>query len=1730
MPKGTPGARDAKVIMGDCAKAPGVALGDFSDRAPIKLAAAKPHQKAPGGQTFQPLRPNPKDKRLGRLEVSDSGRCVVVGREKNENNSHLLTVIDCEDANTKAFYHNENGNIEAHDACLDIQRAGILWMAGCDGHAGKVFRHLDGQLYNPKTRQCVGLDGDAKNDGVRLKITGCESAVAFTFSKDSAPLAKVMGVRSSDLPSLGDMPFYLHEQGRNYVTGQVKFLGRLTDATVFKPAGATKSVLALMPHEIDLSELFPGFDKTVLAAGVVRNFVFMIALEGTDAKNIDVNTLPEQLRGTLKSSFGDSTHFSVPSGLSYFGNYIGENNRLAGFVKPLGISLGKHQMWGSLSPMFVVADHTSSAGRERLLKEKADALIKGQDFRLSLPSPKLPGLDPVLKLGQNAIAITQDRAPVLFSNAELKLPGKSIPLTGRIESVENGWAISGQSNISWDKPMGIPFINMENIGFKATLGKNKTVKFALTSTTELGGQKFNTENDLVITKKGIKDFNVGFKGEVPITRLPGIDKIPGVNELKLSDLRVGLHASTGTIEWQRLGLKGQAVLMEHKGAFTVLLKSDGLSVGKLLPAAPFPFNSINFPKTALFLSSKTLEKVMISELPKPAQALLTDLVASPKEKAPIYNGVGMIATLTPDNIPQPLRGLLVDDIGVFEQVDGPLRLVGAVENLFGSLPDLVLKANMPGFSLPKNQPLAKVVNFDKVGADFFLRAKLSAGGVFQAGVGGEMTVSVPEVGNPQNINELRMRGEVMGNVDIVSVAGSVKVAAFMDGRWDKPFGINENISIEDPAIVMGVDTEGSIEFGVGGNSYFRTQGGRDSIELKGDFLVNINFTSSIPLPKKLGIAFQANQVSIFNYLDMADSMFKGVLTGPMAHGLVEILPPPQRDIALFMRKEIAQNDTSLRSLLQIDKLPFPYMVYRDVELFFATPGAVIPGRGETLDTVGAVVAGEAELHMQGHVHKLGETENRITLKDGLNLRTEIADHEFGPVALTDSKFHAVASLTEEPKLEFKSKARLFGSTSDVDIKIKPTLTTIRSEQNFGDLLQFDFNAFAGTESLTDLNDLANADFRISSELSSDPGEWIRTTGVSEVQKIFDSLNHLNRKAEEDLTHALNEVNKLNDTIEAMRNQVRTERRDSTKKLSDAQAEVRTLQNRINSLHSWIGQEKSYIENNCQKWIGPIFDVIGSGICAAGPLAKITGYGTELAALEVAKETADKVLEAIKQGHDFLPIDMDPRVTGPMAARDVALVALDTAKLAAKGATAFNSLVKDEIAKLQTPDIFALETSKVRGSLREAIGGEPVIVELAYRSLGTSYKERMALSMTDPDFNLRQMTTFAFGLAIKPFLDSARQVGVIPHFILDGVEQEYMKQRAQLDAAFQNAANTNGVDLDSDVVSASISNQILNQREARQAAEVAERERLMNTQIVSLGNRTQRGLEALEKFGDGATLLSIRTHAEDWDRPYDLCFESTTETNHRGANKVIFNVCEDKPSQIFVMSEDGLVHDIAGRCLDFQEEGKVWLYDCTGHPDMHWTINDNQLYNPNKGQCLRAAGAPIKPGMWAEVDRCQYRSAKVVDVRERIKFINWRLSEYGSQARMLEIKTQTSSSIPLELCITRAQARAEDPNYERVDFRRCDYSFQQTFILTADGEIRDHSRNCMGFYDQDLRLGLTSCSGHPNQKWQLRDGQLYNPHRQECVRAYGHPIKEMGDAEADPCSRFSALANDIMIRY
>ena len=936
----------------------------------------------------------------------------------------------------------------------------------------------------------------------RLQKKGSKDTLVLEATFPENPTVK--DIIAYSRPGLDKLPFNNLKMAGDVVTGTVRITGHDMQAYAFKAdAKAKVRHLALVPKVFSFGAWIPGIKNSPLDGAKVSNAALLVVPDGA-GKPTPLKELPKLVAEKITAVVDKNTirrhknKLPVADGLNLYTRVdVRKSTVLKTLLGGVGVKEPSLSLVGSVNPLVFGVLPEKTGAQMKKDKKISETVLKTFRLAASIPKVSISGLEKVLtfaggelrfrggsihtrtgsRAGRTTARVGSKDLEVVAeieNTVKVKLPGKTLSMTSQInlhggtdgKSYEIG--IVGKAGVGWQRAFGLAFMDLEKVGLAATLNVDKkggrTFVGGLPSTVKLGRQKIDAILELIVINGAIPDFSLAMKGRLELATLPGLSKIPGIKDFAFEDYRISKSAIQGKLIWKPLSYKAAAAVVKIENDYAMFARVHNLSLGTLYKKLPKPvdlLSDLKFPRAMLAFSALKLTGFELRNMPEAVQEMLKDIITNPANDVPIWDGVTLIGAVGEKDLPDDLQRIIAKDLAIFDHVDGNLVLAGGLNGLFSGNPKIGLYADMPGFKFPKNQPWASIVSLDKTKANFFIRGDV-AGTMINIGVGGGMQVTVPHLDDPKKSDKIAFIGEAYASADAVSEAGGVKVAGRVKGKWRDPFGL-KNYTFENPAVLLGADTEGSVEFGVGTTAEFATQNNQ-KLRFASDFVVNINFSTTIPLPKKLGFRMQGKKLSEMARLEVADAVFRGVLTGPMAKVIVaQVKNPVEKKAATYLQKELEKR--SLLDILQVDKLPVPYIEYRDVDIYFATPGAVIPGREDTLNGMGLVVAGKTFVGLMGKKTQLNEVDNRLTLADGLKLYAKFPQRDLGPIKLKAAHVDAAANIQELPYFKIKGDVSLFGADQKLDIELSRSKIGFETKLNLGPLLQVDMLARSAGDNL-----------------------------------------------------------------------------------------------------------------------------------------------------------------------------------------------------------------------------------------------------------------------------------------------------------------------------------------------------------------------------------------------------------------------------------------------------------------------------------------------------------------------------------------------------------------------------------------------------------------------------------------------------------------------------------------
>lgn len=405
--------------------------------------------------------------------------------------------------------------------------------------------------------------------------------------------------------------------------------------------------------------------------------------------------------------------------------------------------------------------------------------------------------------------------------------------------------------------------------------------------------------------------------------------------------------------------------------------------------------------------------------------------------------------------------------------------------------------------------------------------------------------------------------------------------------------------------------------------------------------------------------------------------------------------------------------------------------------------------------------GLAYFDMSGELDFLGTTlasvEKAHLGTDGIEL---IAESKVFPVGVGDYQWNFgaqgevefVARYDEKkgvfppPRIKLQGKAEMpiFGGKVEFILSIYPTHGYFKSAGEVGPfkgpnyLMKGSFKTGGGIQGIEKLDQIMLY-WRLHSSVTSDPVGFIREAGLKNIDVTIDYLQGELDKLQPQLDKAKNDVDNLNAKISEQRSIVKKERRNQQKQIDDAQKHLNDLKKQENDAQDKLDRAKARVKDcsiatknicvfselSCNKYARcrwkctkhmDVPDVPKVLACQADnvvAIADVTAAGAEHLSIEGSRIAASQTLSHLKQGLAKIPVDADPRVAVPLAARGVAIGALDEFQNLVNG---FDQLkaIEEQIADIfngPSEDLFVLNEALLTGDLQKALSGKLSLMKL-----------------------------------------------------------------------------------------------------------------------------------------------------------------------------------------------------------------------------------------------------------------------------------------------------------------------------------------------------------------------------------------------------------------------------------
>jgi hypothetical protein len=487
------------------------------------------------------------------------------------------------------------------------------------------------------------------------------------------------------------------------------------------------------------------------------------------------------------------------------------------------------------------------------------------------------------------------------------------------------------------------------------------------------------------------------------------------------------------------------------------------------------------------------------------------------------------------------------------------------------------------------------------------------------------------------------------------------------------------------------------------------------------------------------------------------------------------------------------------------KLDFPDAKLTNIDIAFASPGTNLPELN--LPEGGSRLAGDLWFLLKDK--PLTRVKGQIT-ETTLALSGDISDFTLGPVAMKGNTLNIRAQTKPPVPPEFKITGGATIMKRQVSGEVESGLaeTAYVCSLDLGGLLNLDLHASFDTPAAgLDAHALASQDMALNARLKSDLGGWLRTEGKAVVAKVFDSFGSGIKKLIADVDAAQKKVDDLNGQLKQARARATAGAKTIDQQIAQAQKKVDDLAAKVNSINRNIASEKAaihgcnYTYSVCYwwNWRGrctkhkDVPDLKRDAECEADNArhgVNLAGYEAALKSTQAAKEAADGVLASLKKGEKGVDIaSLDPEVIALEASLALADVVLEAVKLPAQGAELGVERLKAGLKALDRVDIFTLKEGTISGSLQKAVAGQGILLGLEFEAAGKPQHLRLALKLTDPTYNTKQLESLALLVAKVAVEALPGAAPVVTHLLADA----FKAQHDATDKEADQAAKANGLE-------------------------------------------------------------------------------------------------------------------------------------------------------------------------------------------------------------------------------------------------------------------------------------------------------------------------------------------------
>lgn len=1173
------------------------------------------------------------------------------------------------------------------------------------------------------TSAAIEVDGKISGKAVTFnrtrgaKPTTTITAASLVLSDLFDPLAGVPGINSVavDKITLDGVSIEV----------EAELNGDKVDVVAHATSGRSNSYVAVFFDTLDAAAFIPAAGGHAVNDISLDKALFIVQPSGSPAKSVSAKDLPGDLPNLVGWSGDDTMALSVGVNIAADLN-VSKSGTIADALNTVGIPAGSLPLRGTLSTStFKAMRGKAKAAANSLSAADKSSILAGLNITADLPVPKLPAIaglvtvtDPVtLSIGGDAQSDDSiwSKLPAALSSSkpaddldisvqfEVDIEGADIgerleaviSLNKGTQSSLNLLAIYGGE---WKDPFGIDGITFEDGGFKFSL---ETVKAdsgsgGQTQTAKAQDTKSRSASAQSSDKEELEFFataDFGSQSSVAVSAdLTRADKKITLQFFEL-DGSLGLTDLPG----------GKNI--PHADKFqldTIKISTNGVEAktefsSVKVDAFLFDTGADGKPNWTFALDQKDFK---ISEAVPAAKkvAVLSDLTIP--NAALIISEKGLTGN-------RASMGVIAKDM--FDDIFGESDAAITIPSGIGLLAEFDSQAmGLIGDGL------------NKIGVHEDAIIVGSVTGIFGGTPGVALTLVMEEQGTanglPQKVMTYKKGVDANFFVNWAGDEIDVGLKIAMDVKAGKDIlELSTSIEVEFNEEGLGIKVLGEMDdvwhspFGIGALSLenLKMDASIDDVgEVKIGFAGEEQFGNCTDLssPECLDISI-ASELSI----SLEDALPDGVAFSASAN---QISIPAVLDIA----------EALLGLPGSLSDIQIPFFEIKNAMVAFATPGATDPQLG--LVTDGFAFSGSFFFMNK----ELGSVAGSGGPTSGFTFKGDIDDINLDILEFKENNVDIAINKT--PKFIINSSIELLGATQTVKLDIEPPHFEFDLTEDLGQfgeaLLVVRLDGFDLMKGTFD----KDADISVVGEFKSTLVPWMKNQidqGLDDLRESATAKLEADKKA---LAAAQKKVDDINVKIANIRKEDQRAKDRANAKLDSAKKSVSSLKSKYDhDIH-----EAHHCGSRWTHW-------------ACSP-----GWHVAADATWVAYKVAEGVLDAAKVVV-AAAYDLDPRIAGLIAERDIEHVALDIAQAVVTASEDVEEFVLKELKNIVDEALthlpFEIEEAVIAGDLRDMILHDaPLVFDMKFKILGDEMHEYFAVKIPDKPENIKfDLVSFALLPAI-----------------------------------------------------------------------------------------------------------------------------------------------------------------------------------------------------------------------------------------------------------------------------------------------------------------------------------------------------------------------------------------------